>query len=60
LLKAGDHLIVGDELYGGTNSHIRKCSSRQGMTSTFVDMTDIQNIINAIQPNTKMIWLETP
>ncbi|XP_018374927.1 PREDICTED: cystathionine gamma-lyase-like [Trachymyrmex cornetzi] len=60
LLKAGDHLIVGDELYGGTNNHIRKCSSRQGMTSTFVDMTDKQNVINAIQPNTKMIWLETP
>ncbi|KAG5320279.1 CGL lyase, partial [Acromyrmex heyeri] len=60
LLKAGDHLIVGDELYGGTNHHIRKCSSRQGITHTFVDMTDIQNVIDAIQPNTKMIWLETP
>ncbi|KYM81858.1 Cystathionine gamma-lyase [Atta colombica] len=60
LLKAGDHLIVGDDLYGGTNSHIRKCSSRQGMTYNFVDITDIQNIIDAIQPNTKMIWLETP
>ncbi|KAG5327642.1 CGL lyase, partial [Pseudoatta argentina] len=60
LLKSGDHLIVGDELYGGTNHHIRKCSSRQGITHTFVDMTDIQNVIDAIQPNTKMIWLETP
>jgi len=54
LLKAGDHLIVGDDLYGGTNSHIRKCSSRQGMTYNFVDITDIQNIIDAIQPNTKV------
>ncbi|EGI65571.1 PREDICTED: cystathionine gamma-lyase-like [Acromyrmex echinatior] len=60
LLKAGDHLIVGDELYGGTNNHIRKCSSRQGITHTFVDTIDIQNVIDAIQPNTKMIWLETP
>ncbi|XP_018315201.1 putative cystathionine gamma-lyase 2 [Mycetomoellerius zeteki] len=60
LLKAGDHLIVGDDLYGGTNNYIRKCSSRQSMTYTFVDMTDIQNVIDAIQPNTKMIWFETP
>ena len=54
LLKAGEHLIVGDDLYGGTNSHIRKCCTRQGMTYTFIDMTDIQNVMDAIQPNTKV------
>ncbi|KYN44662.1 Putative cystathionine gamma-lyase 2 [Trachymyrmex septentrionalis] len=60
LLEVGDHLVVGDDLYGGTNSYIQKCSSKQGMKCTFVDMTNVQNVIDAIQPNTKMIWLETP
>ncbi|KYQ47090.1 Cystathionine gamma-lyase [Trachymyrmex zeteki] len=60
LLEAGDHLIVEDDLYGGTNSYIQNCSSKQGVQHTFVDMTDVQNVKNAIQPNTKMIWLETP
>ncbi|KAL6257659.1 hypothetical protein P5V15_011237 [Pogonomyrmex californicus] len=60
LMKAGDHLIAGDDLYGGTNRYIQKCLSNQGVKSTFVDMTDVQNVVDAIQPNTKMIWLETP
>ncbi|KAG5347542.1 CGL lyase, partial [Acromyrmex charruanus] len=60
LLEAGDHMIVGDDLYGGTNRYIQKCSSKQGIKYTFVDMTDVQNVLDAIQPNTKMIWLETP
>ncbi|XP_018315202.1 putative cystathionine gamma-lyase 2 [Mycetomoellerius zeteki] len=60
LLEAGDHLIVGDDLYGGTNRYIQKCSSKQGVQHTFVDMTDVQNVKDAIQPNTKMVWLETP
>ncbi|KYN10717.1 PREDICTED: putative cystathionine gamma-lyase 2 [Trachymyrmex cornetzi] len=60
LLEAGDHLVVGDDLYGGTNIYIQKCSSKQGVKYTFVDMTDVQNVIDVIQPNTKMIWLETP
>ncbi|XP_011643301.1 putative cystathionine gamma-lyase 2, partial [Pogonomyrmex barbatus] len=60
LIKAGDHLIAGDDLYGGTNRYIQKCLSNQDVKSTFVDMTDVQNVVDAIQPNTKMIWLETP
>ncbi|KYM93827.1 PREDICTED: putative cystathionine gamma-lyase 2 [Cyphomyrmex costatus] len=60
LLEAGNHLIVGHELYGGSTSNIKKCTSKQGMQHTFVDMTDVKNVIDAIQPNTKMVWLETP
>ncbi|XP_011685038.1 PREDICTED: cystathionine gamma-lyase [Wasmannia auropunctata] len=60
LLETGDHLIAGDDLYGGTNRFIQKCLSKQGVKYTFVDMTDVQNVIEAIKPNTKMIWLETP
>ncbi|XP_072758051.1 putative cystathionine gamma-lyase 2 [Anoplolepis gracilipes] len=60
LLKAGDHLIAGDDLYGGTNRFIQKCLSTQGVTYSFVDMTQAENVISAIQPNTKMLWLESP
>jgi cystathionine gamma-lyase len=60
LLEAGDHLVAGDDMYGGTNRLIQKCLSRQGIKSSFVDMINIKNITNAIQPNTKMLWLETP
>lgn len=54
LLQAGDHLVIGDDLYGGTNRYVQKCMSKQGMKYTFVDMTNIQNVIDAIQPNTKV------
>lgn len=60
LMEAGDHLVVGDDLYGGTNRYIQRCLSKQGVKYTFVDTTDPQNVIDAIQPNTKMVWLETP
>ncbi|XP_012527021.1 putative cystathionine gamma-lyase 2 [Monomorium pharaonis] len=60
LMEAGDHIVAGDDLYGGTNRYIQKCLSKQGIKYTFVDMTDVQNVIDAIQPNTKMVWLETP
>ncbi|XP_029167300.1 cystathionine gamma-lyase [Nylanderia fulva] len=60
LLQTGDHLIAGDDLYGGTNRLIQKCLSTQGITYSFVDMTKIENLTSAIKPNTKMIWLESP
>ena len=60
LLKAGDHLVAGDDLYGGTVRFIIRCLANQGITYSFVDTTKVENAINAIQPNTKMIWLETP
>ncbi|XP_011253035.2 cystathionine gamma-lyase [Camponotus floridanus] len=60
LLQKGDHLIAGDDLYGGTNRYIQKCLINHGVTYSFVDVTKVENVINAIQPNTKMIWLETP
>ncbi|XP_011865637.1 PREDICTED: cystathionine gamma-lyase [Vollenhovia emeryi] len=60
LLKTGDHLLLGDDLYGGTNRYVQKCLSQQGIKYTFTDMTETQNVIDNIQPDTKMIWLETP
>ncbi|XP_032672881.1 putative cystathionine gamma-lyase 2 [Odontomachus brunneus] len=61
LLKSGDHLISGDDIYGGTNRYFRHHLSKQNnINVTFVDMVDPENVINALKPNTKMIWLETP
>nr|XP_012226752.1 PREDICTED: putative cystathionine gamma-lyase 2 [Linepithema humile] len=60
LIQAGDHLVASDDLYGGTNRLFQKCLIKQNIKSTFVDMTSVQNVIDAIQPNTKMIWLESP
>ena len=60
-LNTGDHIIAADDLYGGTFrlfNDVRKRSS--GLEFTFVDCTDPQNIIDAIKPNTKMLWIETP
>lgn len=54
LLQAGDHLVAGDDLYGGTNRYIQKCLSNHGVTYSFVDMDKIENVINAIQSNTKV------
>ena len=61
LLHTGDHIVAGDDLYGGTFrlfERVRKDSA--GLTFTFVDMSDPQNIVDALQPATKMIWVETP
>ncbi|KAL6433414.1 hypothetical protein ACFW04_006514 [Cataglyphis niger] len=60
LLETGDHLVAGDDLYGGTNRFIQNCLKKQGITYSFADMTKVENVINALQPNTKMVWLETP
>ncbi|XP_043286466.1 cystathionine gamma-lyase [Venturia canescens] len=60
LLSSGDHIICGDDVYGGTNRYFRQCASRFGIETSFIDGTDPQNIINALQKNTKMVWLESP
>lgn len=61
LLEPGDHIIASDDLYGGTYrlfENVRKRSA--GLTFSFVDCTHPENITNAIQKNTKMLWIETP
>lgn len=54
LLKSGDHIISGDDIYGGTNRFFQKCLSMQNIAVTFVDMTDVNNVIAAVKPNTKV------
>jgi cystathionine beta-lyase/cystathionine gamma-synthase len=60
LLSAGDHVVVSDDTYGGTYRLFTRVLERFGLTSTFVDMTDLAAVRAAIRPNTKMFWIETP
>ena len=61
ILDAGDHVIVTEDLYGGTFRLFDKVKTRtSNLSFSFVDMSDIAKIEAAIQPNTRMLWLETP
>ncbi|MFN7904580.1 MAG: cystathionine gamma-synthase [Pseudobdellovibrionaceae bacterium] len=60
LLKAGDHVIAGDDLYGGTFRLFDKVFRHSGIEFSYVDLTNIENLKSALKPNTKMVWLETP
>jgi len=61
LLDSGDHVVVMDDLYGGTFRLFDKVKTRTSHLSfSFVDMSDIRNVETAITPKTRMIWLETP
>ncbi len=60
LLKAGDHIISGDDVYGGTYRLFQNVMRDFGLEFTFLRLNDRKRIEKAIQPNTRMIWLETP
>ncbi|XP_037805528.1 cystathionine gamma-lyase [Lucilia sericata] len=60
MLSSGDHIVVGDDVYGGTNRLIRQVASRFGIEATFADSTNLEEFKNAIRPNTKLVWVETP
>jgi cystathionine gamma-lyase/cystathionine beta-lyase len=60
LLKAGDHVISGDDVYGGTYRLFQDVMHDLGLEFTFLRMNSRQAIERAIKPNTKMIWIETP
>jgi len=59
-MKAGDHCVITDCSYGGTNRSCREFFTPLGMEFTFCDFTDLENIKKAIKPNTKLIFSETP
>ncbi|KAF0219137.1 MAG: cystathionine [Geobacteraceae bacterium] len=60
LFSAGDHLIVCEDVYGGTFRVLTSLFSRLGIEATFVDTTDLSNVRAALRPNTKALYLETP
>jgi len=60
LLKAGDHVISGDDVYGGTYRLFQDVMRAFGLEFTFLRMDNGERIEEAIKPNTRMLWLETP
>jgi methionine-gamma-lyase len=60
ILKNGDHLISTDVIYGGTYGLFSSLINRFGIDVSFVDTTDSEKVKNALQPNTRMIFLESP
>jgi cystathionine gamma-synthase/cystathionine gamma-lyase len=59
-LKSGDHVLSGDDVYGGTFRLLDKVMRPMGITSSFVDMTDPATVRASLRPETRMIWIETP
>jgi cystathionine beta-lyase/cystathionine gamma-synthase len=60
LLSSGDHLVLGDNVYGGTFRLVDKIMTRFGLTYTQVDTSNLAALRGAIRPNTKLVMLETP
>lgn len=60
LLKAGDHVVASDDMYGGTFRLFDKVIRHNGVEFSFVDMTNPENFEKAIKANTKLVWIETP
>jgi cystathionine gamma-lyase/cystathionine beta-lyase len=60
LLERGSHVISGDDVYGGTYRLFEGVMKKFGLEFTFLRMDDRRRIEEAVRPNTKMLWLETP
>lgn len=60
LLKTGDEILAVDDIYGGAFRLFTHIYEKFGITVNYVDTTNAENVFNAITPNTKLIWLETP
>ena len=59
LASAGDHIVAAKTIYGGTYNYLAHTFPHSGVTTTFVDPDDVQNFEDAIQDNTKAIFIET-
>ena len=60
LLASGDHVVAGNDVYGGTFRLFDKVLRRFGLDFTFADTTDRENLAEALTPSTRIVWLETP
>jgi len=59
-LKSGDHVLCGDDVYGGTFRIFDKVMKQWGLEASFMDMSDPAKVKAAMRPNTRLVWLETP
>src|SRR5213075_2446229 len=61
LIDSGSHIIASDDLYGGTFRLFDKVRRRSAnLDFTYVDLTDAEDFKQAVKPNTRMVWIETP
>jgi cystathionine beta-lyase/cystathionine gamma-synthase len=60
LLTAGDHIVCGDDVYGGVTRLLDNVTAQQGLSITYVDTTNTDAVKAAITSETKMLWIETP
>ena len=60
LLRAGDHVVSGDNIYGGSHRLMERIYTQYGVTFSFVDMRGIEAVERALTPATRMIYCETP
>jgi len=60
MLKSGDHVLAGDDMYGGTFRIFDKVMKQFGLETTYLDLSDLSGLAAALRPNTKLVWLETP
>ena len=60
LLEPGDHVITGDDIYGGSYRVFNYVFSKMGISFSFINMRDLAAVKKAVRPKTKMIWIETP
>ncbi|NWG08583.1 MAG: cystathionine gamma-synthase [Chloroflexi bacterium] len=60
LLNAGDHVLAGNDVYGGTFRLFDKVLRRFSLDFTFADTTDPESVAEALTPSTRLVWLETP
>jgi len=60
LLSAGDHVVAGDDVYGGTHRILTQVYDEYDVETTFVDTTDHDAVRDAMESNTELLWVETP
>jgi cystathionine gamma-lyase len=60
LLSEGDHIVAGDDMYGGTYRLFEHVFTRSGIEFTYADLSDPDALGEALEPNTKLVWTETP
>lgn len=60
MMKAGDHIVCSDNMYGGTTRLFSQVLTRYGLEFTYVDTSDARNVDPAIRSNTKLVHIETP
>jgi cystathionine beta-lyase/cystathionine gamma-synthase len=60
MLKSGDHVLSSDDVYGGVTRLYDQVLNKFGLDITYADTSDLEAIESAIQPNTRLLWIETP